>query len=156
MQHSHTGFGRHIFAVLFFVIMAASNAFADDAPSWLRQAASHPVPSYEKNVSAVVLLDEQQTTLTDGKLKVVENYALKVINREGRGKAFARAYYLVSSGKINDLKAWLIRPDGTVKSYDKKTIIDMIADPDDVYNEGRVKLIDATDDADSGYVFGYS
>ncbi len=32
----------------------------------------------------------------------------------------------------------------------------MIADNDDVYNEGRVKIIDATGDVEVGYVFGYT
>ena len=68
----------------------------------------------------------------------------------------ASVYYLVSSGKVRDMDAWLIRPDGTTKSYDKKSILDIISDPDDVYNEGRVKIIDASDDVDTGYIFGYT
>jgi hypothetical protein len=52
--------------------------------------------------------------------------------------------------------AYLIRPDGTTKKYDKKSVVDIISDPDDVYNEYRVKLIDATADVDTGFVFGYT
>ena len=50
----------------------------------------------------------------------------------------------------------MIRPDGTVKHYDKKSVVDLIADPDDVYDEGRLKIINASDDVDVGYIFGYS
>ena len=133
-------------------------AVGDNAPpSWMRQSASVNTPTYEKDVPAIVLLNEQQITLgNDGKLVTTENYAVKILTREGKDFALARAFYLVSSGKVRDMDAWLIRPDSSTKSYDKKSILDVISDPDDVYNEGRVKVIDASSDVDAGYIFGYS
>lgn len=132
-------------------------ALADDPPAWLRQAASASVPGYEKDVPAVVLHQEQLVSLSsDGKLTTTENFAVKLLSREGRRFAVARAFYLVSAGKVKDMQAWVIRPGGTSKEYDKKTVLDMISDPDDVYNEGRVKLIDASEDVDTGFVFGYT
>ncbi|MCC6327018.1 MAG: DUF3857 domain-containing protein, partial [Acidobacteria bacterium] len=146
------------FAAIFF-LAGSMAAFAGDdtAPSWMKQAASQTPPAYEKDVPAVVLHDEQQVTLgSDGKLVTVENYAVKMINREGRNFAIARAFYLVSAGKIRSIEAWLIRPDGSVKEYGKESILDIIADPDDVYNEGRIKIIDASGDVDTGHIFGYT
>ena len=123
----------------------------------MRQAASVNVPTYEKEVHGVVLLDENQLSLgNDGKLVTTENYAIKILSREGRKYATAVAFYLVSSGKVRDINAWIIRPDGTSKEYDKKTVLDLISDPDDVYNEGRIKVIDASSDVDTGYIFGYT
>ncbi|HMS40822.1 MAG TPA: DUF3857 and transglutaminase domain-containing protein, partial [Pyrinomonadaceae bacterium] len=145
--------------IVFTIIFLSVSVFAVDnaPPSWMRQAASGSVPSYEKNIKAVVLHNEQQTVLTsDGKLVTTENRAVKILTREGRREAVAFALYLVSSGKVRDITAWLIRPDGTTKEYDKKTIIDQISDPDDIYNEYRVKIIDGTNDVDVGSVFGYS
>ncbi|HEX8639488.1 MAG TPA: DUF3857 domain-containing protein, partial [Pyrinomonadaceae bacterium] len=147
--------------IVLFILAASlgGNAFAagDGVPNWLKQAASASVPKYEKDVPAVVLHDEQQVTLgSDGKLVTTENYAVKLLTREGRNFAIARAFYLVSSGKVRDIEGWLIRADGTIKTYDKKTILDLIADPDDVYNEGRIKVIDASADADVSYSFGYT
>jgi len=143
-----------IFSVLFLTV----NFYAgDEVPGWMRQAGQLTVPTYDKDVPAVVLHDEEQVTLgSDGKLVTVENYAVKLINREGRAFAKATAYYLVSSGKIRDIQGWLIRPNGTVKYYDKKTIVDVISDSDDVYNEGRVKIIDASDYIEVGGTFGYT
>lgn len=140
------------------VFMAAAQAMAsEEAPQWLKNAAARPVPSYENNVPAVVLHDEQQATFgTDGKLVTVENHAIKLLTREGRKHAVASAFYLVSAGRIRDMQAWLIRADGSVKYYDKRNIVDIIADADDVYNEGRVKLIDASDEIIVGQVFGYT
>ncbi len=133
------------------------SVFAEDAPTWLKQAANVSHPIYEKDVPAVVLYDEQQTTLNnDGKLITTKNYAIKILLREGKRFARATALYLVSSGKIKEINGWLIRPTGTIREFDKKTVIDIISDPDDIYNEYRVKLIDASDEADVGFVFGYT
>jgi len=148
-----------IFFILFtFFLMSLSVHAGDDTPpAWLGQARSSPVPTYDKDVPAVVLLDDEQVTLNqDGKLVTSDNYAVKLLTREGRKFAVARAYYLVSSGKVKDIDAWIIRSDGTTKHYDKKSVVDIIADQDDVYNEGRIKVIDASEDVDVGYVFGYS
>lgn len=130
---------------------------SDSPPDWLRNAAATTVPSYEKDVPAVVLHDEKQVAIAnDGQIVTTENYALKLLSREGRELAIARGGYLVSSGKVRDIQAWLIRPDGTTKFYDKKSVLDIISDPDDVYNEYRIKLIDAKADVDAGAVFGYT
>ncbi|HEY0428113.1 MAG TPA: DUF3857 domain-containing protein [Pyrinomonadaceae bacterium] len=152
---------RLIFTLLFFITLftsASANPVDSSAPSWLRQAASATLPTtYEKNVKAVVLHKEEQVTLdNNGMLVTTENKAIKILTREGRREAVALAFYLVSSGKVRDMNAWLIRPDGSVKEYDKKAIIDRISDTDDVYNEGRIKIIDGSDDSDTGYVFGYT
>src|SRR5688572_10292497 len=141
-----------------FVFGLANDTLAGDAPpNWLRQAASVQTPTYEKDVPAVVLHDEQQVTLgSDGKLITVTNYAVKLLLREGKAFAVGRALYLVSSGNVREIEGWLIRPNGTTRNYDKKSVIDMISDPDDVYNEYRMKIIDASEEADTGHVFGYT
>ncbi len=147
-----------VLLIVAFVSVFASNARGgNDVPVWLRQAAASTPPTYEKDVPAVVLLDEQLVSLSgEGKLVSENNYAIKLLTREGRRFAMAQAYYLASTGKVRDIMAWIIRPDGTTKTYDKKTILDRIADTDDVYNEGRIKFIDATGDVDIGCIFGYT
>jgi len=146
-------------AILFtFLFIGVSTAFGgDNPPSWMKQAAAFPVPAYDKEVSAVVLHNELNVTLDNNGTQVTtENYAVKILSREGRKHAVATALYLVSSGKVRDIEGWLIRADGTVKNYDKKSILDIISDPDDIYNEYRLKVIDASTDADAGMVFGYT
>jgi len=151
-------FSRLVFSFLFlFLLSANALAIVDDAPTWLRQAASVQPPTYAKDVPAVVLHKEQLVTLdSDGKLVTVENYAVKILTREGKREAVALAFYLVNFGKVRDINAWLIRTDGSTKEYGKKSVIDQISDPDDVYNEYRVKIINASSDMDSGYIFGYT
>ncbi len=147
--------------LIFLIAVVASLTYTAYAgsqpPAWMKQAAASAVPSYPKDVPAVVLHQEQQVTLgSDGKLVTVENYAVKLLSRDGRNTAIASAFYLVSAGKIREIEAWLIRSDGTTKNYEKSDILDIISDPDDVYNEGRVKLIDASREVDTGHVFGYT
>lgn len=144
-------------ASLFALFIFAGVTIAADPPAWVRQAAAAAVPGYDKEVKAVVLLDEQIVTLDSaGKLITRNNYVVKILAREGRGAAVAAAPYLVNFGKISDLGAWIIRPNGTNKAYGKESIVDRISDPDDVYDEGRVKIISARDDVDTGFVFAYT
>lgn len=139
-------------------LLLAATVFADEgAPNWLKQAAAQTTPTYGKDVSGVVLYNSKEVTLDSaGKLVTIENRAVRILTREGRENAAAVAFYLVSASKVRDIDAWLIRPDGSVKEYGEKFILDQISDPDDIYNEYRVKVIDASRDVDAGYVFGYT
>jgi len=154
-----TQFSRLIFS-LCAILLLVPVVFAvgdDNAPVWFRQAAAINPPAFAKDVPAVVLHDEQQITLgLDGRLVTTKNYAVKILAREGREYAVALAYYLASYNKVREINGWLIRPDGSVKTFDKKTIIDQIADTDDIYNEGRLKIIDATGEVDAGSIFGFT
>ena len=82
---------------------------ADDAPGWLKQAAAGSVPTYEKDVPGVVLFDEQQTIGRERQQGCHHRELCRpAADPRGRGLAIARAYYLVSSGKIKEIKAWII------------------------------------------------
>ena len=131
-------------------------AAADEAPPWLQQAAVVKVPSYDKEVPAVVLQNEQAVIVSeDGRVTTTTTYAVRILAREGRDYAVADEVYLTNSGKIRELRAWLIRPNGSVKKYGKDDIVDRINDPNDIYDEYRRKLIDGSRDAEAGAVFGY-
>ena len=142
------------FAVLLLAISAA--AAGDEAPAWLQQAAKVQAPTYNKDVPAVVLHKEHQVTVgEDGRVTTVTTAAVRVLVREGRGYAVAREFYDSDGGKVSEIRAWMIRPSGEVKKYGKDDVVDAIENPDDIYNESRFKVIDGSDDADVGCVFGY-
>jgi len=145
-------------AVLLALASFAVPAFADEeAPAWLKQAAQLRPPGYGSAVRAVVLHREQHVTLDgSGRLVTVERNAVRILTREGRDEAVALAFYLSKFSQVRDMEAWLIGPGGAVTSYGKKSIIDRISDPDDIYDEGRLKIIDASREADVGSVFGYT
>jgi len=132
-------------------------AAADDVPAWLKAAAVAPVPPQAKDVSGVVVNDESDVTVgEDGRVTTVTTFAFRVLTRAGFERAAAAAHYDTDNGgKVLEMRAWLIRPDGSVKKYGKGETIDRIADTDNLYDESRMKVIDATRDAEVGSVFGY-
>lgn len=146
------------FVGVFCLIAGFSNAYAgDDAPDWLKQAAQKRPPGYESTVRAVALHREQNVTLdSSGKLVTVERHAVRVLTKEGRREAVALAFYLSKFSQIREMEGWIIAPSGTTKAFGKKSIIDQISDADDIYDEGRLKIIDASNEADVGFVFGYT
>jgi hypothetical protein len=149
---------RRFFCLTLSLLLAPAvvRASGDDVPAWLQQAATVSTPTYEKDVPAVVLQREQHVSVNeDGRITTVTTFAIRILVREGRSFAYAREYYERDAGKVREIKAWLIRPTGPVKKYGKDEVIDAVENPDDIYNESRVKLIDASKDADTGSVFGY-
>lgn len=142
--------------VILFVFPLSAFAAGDDVPSWLAQLRTVQTPAYGKEINAVVLQNNCEVNVdSSGKTVTTVTYAVKILTREGRNKAMIVAPYLASSSKVRDLKGWMIRADGTTKSYGKDQTLDMISDPDDVYNEYRVKVVKAFDDADAGTIFAY-
>ncbi|KXJ98812.1 MAG: transglutaminase domain-containing protein [Acidobacteria bacterium OLB17] len=154
---THLKLSLFLAAILAFGLVGTAFAF-DDAPDWVRQAAGSNIPTYDiKNVPAVVLLDEYVVSVdSSGRISTTSRYALKILTNEGRRLAIARGFYLTTGSKVTDIDAWVIPPAGSVQEFGKKSVIDMVDDADDVYNEGRVKVIDATDSAAVGAVFAYS
>ncbi len=148
------------FLVLLGVLMvsfAGARASGDDAPFWLRQAANLTIPTYDKDVTAVVLVDDGTISVSDdGRTVKVYNFAVRILRRDGRGYAQARVGYVPESGKVKELRAWLIHGDGEVKRYGKDETLDLAGTPNDVYDEYRFKRITAGSEADAGMVFGYT
>jgi hypothetical protein len=149
-------FSRLTLACLLLVVVSTPALAGDDVPAWLQQAAATAAPAYEKDVPAVVLLNDQTISVgEDGRVVTTRNYAVRILVREGREFAFAKEIYQTDTGKVRDIRAWLIRPTGPVKRYGKDETLDIALSMDDVYNEYRAKAIFARDDAAAGSVFGY-
>jgi hypothetical protein len=144
-------------SILLLLLLAAGvcPALADEAPSWLQQAASARVQTYGKDVHAVVLLREQRVTVSDeGRVTTTTWKAVKILDREGRREAFGAETYQTDTAKVKELRAWIIRPSGEVKKLGKEYMAELAFD-NDVYNEYRVRAISARNEADPGAIFGY-
>lgn len=143
--------------LLLLSIGYVSAAPGDEAPVWLQQAAAIKLPTYEKEVTAAILLQDSTVTIdSDGRVNEVHNFAVRVLRKEGRDYAVGRVIYIPDVSKVKELHGWLIRPSGEVKRYGKDEIADVAGALNDVYNEYRVKKILATDDAEVGSVFGFT
>lgn len=143
--------------VLLALTLPASFGLADDeAPAWLRQAAAATLQVYSKDVSAVTLFHEQKINVNEGGKVTTTTYgAVRILSVEGRSAAVARVVYETDSGKVEEIRGWVIRPSGAVKRLGKEQILDLAAVDNDVYNEVRIRTISASDDIEAGSVFGY-
>lgn len=141
----------------FLLVLFSASVRADDPPQWLVEASKLTVPSYEiKDVPAAVLRKEENVSVSsDGTVTRTTRYAIKILTSEGKEDAVARAIYETDSEKIKDLNAWLIRKTGPTKAYGKKEAIDMVLSDNDLYNEARVRFVDASKEVLEGDVFGY-
>jgi hypothetical protein len=146
----------HISQTVLLTLALSFVALADEPPAWLKQASTASLPTYGKEVHAVVLHHESRKTIEeDGKIKTTTWWAVKILSREGRGNARASESYNTGSSKVKEMRAWLIRPSGQTISYGKKETMDMSLADNDVYNDSRLKVLSAADDAEPGCVFGY-
>jgi hypothetical protein len=145
------------FTALAATTLAAAPAAGDEVPAWLKQAAAATAPPYAKDVPGVTLHDEAVVSIgEDGRMTTLTTYAVRILTREGRGLASAAEVYNTDTGgKVRELRAWLIRPDGSVKKYGKESLVDKIMESYDLYTGTRQQLINGADDADVGFVFGY-
>ena len=142
-----------------FIVMSigeSARAMGDGVPGWLKRAAEIQARTPNEKAPAIVLHRELRRTVeSDGKITSVTYYAVRLLSREGRAEAMARIYYNQDSERVKEFRAWLIRPTGEVKSYSQKEALDLALADNDVYNEARAKVILASDDSDTGCVFGY-
>jgi hypothetical protein len=149
---------HRLLTILALLLVSASATFAggDDAPPWVQQAAAQKAPAYDKKVPAVVLLREQNVTVgEDGRTVTTTTAVVRILAREGREEAVAHEGYVTDTGKVREMRAWLVRPTGDVKKFGKDETMDVAADPHDVYNELRMKIIDASEIAGAGDLFAF-
>ena len=76
------------------------------APEWLRAAARTSLPDYPEDIAAVMLLNEQATTVTKaGEIKTRHRHAYKILRVEGR-KYGTVVVYFDNETRLTSLKAW--------------------------------------------------
>ncbi len=138
------------------IAVLAAPSFAAKAPDWLEALATDPLPQYNESVPAAVLLNEQKVEVRiDGQVTTTTRFAMKILTREGRSHAVARIPYLTNGGNARDLDAWIIHPSGTVQTFGRRQTLGVPIVGNDIYNEVRVKVINAAGNADAGAVFGF-
>ena len=110
-----------LIGLLMFAV-PVSAAVGDETPPWVQKAVAIQVPTYDKEVPAVVLVDESMTTIgPDGKITEAYNYAVRILRREGRDYAEGNVGYLPEISKVKEFRAWLIRPGGETKRHHRQS-----------------------------------
>jgi len=133
-----------LFAFIILLFNVVPSLAADSAPPWMVTAAQQSIPRYDKDIPAVVLLDEGTATLND-KGQFIEHGRLvvKLLTKEGIKFAHQNVPYNGDS-KVTDFMGWLIQLDGKFRKADKKEIIDS-GISDSAYSDERQKIIGFSD-----------
>ena len=136
---------------LFF--LAASLAWPA-APAWLRSAFHDAVPQYADNPPAVLLRNEQVTTVkNNGEVTTVYQHAYRILRPEGRRYGIVQIYF-DSETRITFLKAWAIASSGAEYEVKEKDAADTILFSGSIYDDSRQKVL-RIPAAEPGAVIGY-
>ena len=100
-------------AIAAIVARSSPRVLADNAPDWLRVAAHETLPDNPKDAVAVILLDDQQTTVKDnGEIETRYRRAYKILRPEAREDYGGITIEFDSQSKITFFRAWTITADG--------------------------------------------
>lgn len=148
--------GRWFAAGVLLAPLLVGAATPKEAPSWVQEVSTRKLPVYPGKVPAAVLLEEQRVTVDpSGVMTINTRRAIKILTHEGQREAAAREYYYAGGRKIKDLRAWLVAPNGFVKTFDKSSVSDLgFFSEMELYNDIRAKAIQASN-PEVGAVFAY-
>jgi transglutaminase-like putative cysteine protease len=128
---------------------------ADSAPDWMRAAAQDKLPEYPKDTVAVVLLDEQSTTVKDnGEIETRYRSVYKLLRPEARGSHGGVAVDFDNETKLSYLKAWTITPNGNAIEVKEKEAAEADRYSYEIYSDKKVKLLKFPE-ANPGSIVGY-
>jgi hypothetical protein len=141
--------------LLFFAvaIFGAGPAAAVDVPTWLRQAAKESLPPVTPETVAVVLYDEQETTVqNNGEVETTYRRAYMIFRPAGKDLGTFGVHF-DNETKITWMKAWCIPKDGKEFEVKEKDAIETGAS-EEFYSDDRYKVLEIPA-ALPGNVIGY-
>jgi len=125
-----------------------------NTPDWLRAEAQSPVGKYPGDTSAVVLLDEQITIITEsGEVRTLYRRAYKILRPEGRKYGTVRVPFDKET-RLDHLKAWSIPHEGKNYEVKDKDAVETGLFAESLYEDSREKLLEIPA-AEPGNVIGY-
>ena len=142
-------------AALAIVLWISPRVLADNAPDWLRVAAQDKLPDYPKETVAVVLLDDEQTTIKDnGEIETRTRLAYKLIRPEARRRFDSAVARFANDTKITFFKAWTITPDGHEFEVKERDAAEISLSSFELYSDEKAKIL-RFPEANPGSVVGY-
>jgi hypothetical protein len=93
----------------------------------------------------------------DGMRKQRNRIAYRVLSKEGRKCAAARATYNSADGRLRSLNAWIVHPGGKVSELSKKKMVDRASYSSalELYGEYREAVLRGGDEVTPGCVFAF-
>jgi len=140
---------------LFVGLLSLSSIASAEVPEWLRTLAKQPVKAYADDVNAVVLLQDEVTTVKDnGDMVKVNRRAVRILRPEGRKEEAVWGVSYNADSKVNYLRGWSITAKG--QEYETKSgdVIEQTLSSYEVYSDAKGKLL-RIPGADVGTVVGF-
>lgn len=139
---------------LFAVSIFVSTAAQAEVPDWLRSLARQPNKSYADDVNAVVLLDDNVTTVREnGDLVRHGRRVVRILRPEGRNEG-AYARYYNGDSKVNYLRGWSITSKGQEYETKSSDVFESNVSTYEVYSDAKVKAL-RVPGTDVGTVIGF-
>src|SRR5258708_30818996 len=125
-----------LFLVNLFPLTASASV-----PDWLHNLAAAPQKKYADDVNAVILLDDQETTVKDnGDIITHRRLALRILRPEGRDRAtFAIAFD--DDTKITSLHGWSITAKGQEYDTKDKDAFEKSMSTYEVFSDDKMKIL---------------
>jgi len=143
-----------VLIALFPALFVTPQSLRAGTPDWLRAAAQTPLANYSDNTNAVVLLDEQITSITEsGEVRTLYRRAYRILRPEGRRYATV-AVAFDKETRLSHLKAWSIPHQGNDYEVKDKDAVETQVFAQLLYEDTREKLLEIPA-ADPGNVIGY-
>jgi len=137
---------------LFATFLFPALAYAD-TPPWLRQAAQETMVNVPADANAIILFDEQETTVQpNGDIETLYRRAYRILRPGGREFGWLKVHF-DNQTKITWLKAWCIPKDGKDYEVKEKDAIETGLS-DEFYSDSKTKLLQIPA-ATPGSVIGY-
>ncbi len=150
---------RAAFLVLLFLCWGAGPSALgapEELPPWAAEPAARPLPANLGKADAVLLFTETLVEFAPtGRRTERVRSVLRLITTEGRAEAVAAVAYQHPADKVRQLSAWLRDATGSVRVFGRKDVVDVAADREALYDEGRVAQIDASAEAAAGAIFAW-
>ncbi len=141
-------------AILPLLVLLLASMAAAGTPDWLRSVASQTLPKYPDNTNAVIVLDEQLTSVDhEGEIKTLYRRAYRILRPEGR-KYGTFAVYFDQETRLTYLKAWSISAQGAEYEVKEKEAVETSPFDEALYLDMRLKVLKIPA-AEVGSLIGY-
>jgi len=130
-----------LLSLAFALLLLSGQPCLAGPPDWVRAASRLPLPTYRAETNAVLLLEDQVTTVSDnGEVKVNVRRVYKILRPEGA------SYGLVSVGfdadtRITYLKGWSITAGGAESDIKEKEALESGASEGVFFQDSKYKTL---------------
>src|SRR5712672_2111988 len=132
---------KSINTVIFVAVLGWSLAGTAEVPDWLRALARQTPKTYADDANAVVLLDEQETTLNDkGEILEHGKMAFRILRPEGREYATYEISFS-NDTKVNFLRGWSITAKGQEYEAKDKDAFERSISTYEVFSDAKQKML---------------